>query len=100
MKNQKNIILALAIMFIVTMVAFIRSAYQNDKLRADLDRQAENIISLTSDIQYETLDDSLPVAKNTALQAKCEELEQLHLADTKLIKELTSLSGASTDSWR
>ena len=43
MKNQKNIILALAIMFIVTMVAFIRSAYQNDKLRADLDRQAENI---------------------------------------------------------
>ena len=76
MKNQKNIILALAIMFIVTMVAFIRSAYQNDKLRADLDRQAENIISLTSDIQYETLDDSLPVAKNTALQAKCEELEK------------------------
>ena len=58
MKNQKNIILALAIMFIVTMVAFIRSAYQNDKLRTDLDRQAENIISLTSDIQYETLDDS------------------------------------------
>ena len=88
MKNPKNIILTLAIMFIVTMVAFIRSAYQNDKLRADLGRQAENIISLTSDIQYETLDDSLPVAKNTALQAKYNELQQLHLADTKLIKEL------------
>lgn len=88
MKDPKTTIRILAAMFIVTMVAFIRSAYQNDKLRADLNRQTENVGSLTYDIQYENLDDSLSVARNTALQAKCDELKQLHLADTKLIKEL------------
>lgn len=88
MKDPKTTIRILVAMFIVTMVAFIRSAYQNDKLRADLNRQTENVGSLTYDIQYENLDDSLSVARNTALQAKCDELKQLHLADTKLIKEL------------
>lgn len=88
MKNPKTTIQILAAMLIVTMVAFIRSAYQNGKLQADLNRQTENVESLTYDIQYGNLDDSLSVAKNTALQAKCDELKQLHLADTKLIREL------------
>ena len=88
MKNPKTTIQILAAMLIVTMVTFIRSAYQNGKLQADLNRQTENVGSLTYDIQYGNLDDSLSVAKNTALQAKCDELKQLHLADTKLIKEL------------
>lgn len=88
MKNPKTTIQILAAMLIVTMVAFIRSAYQNGKLQADLNRQTENVGSLTYDIQYGNLDDSLSVAKNAALQAKCDELKRLHLADTKLIKEL------------
>ena len=88
MKNPKTTIRILAAMFVVTMVAFIRSAYQNGKLQEDLSRQTENTGSLTYDIQYGNLDDSLSVARNTALQAKCDELKQLHLADTKLIKEL------------
>lgn len=88
MKNPKTTIRILAAMLIVTMVAFIRSAYQNGKLQAGLNRQTENVGSLTYDIQYGNLDDSLSVAKNTALQAKCDELKRLHLADTKLIREL------------
>lgn len=88
MIKQNTAIQILAAMFIVTMAAFIRSAYQNSKLRSELNRQTENIGSLTYDIQYGKLDDSLSVAKNTALQAKCNELEQLHLADAKLVKEL------------
>lgn len=88
MIKQNTTIQILAAMFIVTMAAFIRSAYQNSKLRSELNRQTENIGSLTYDIQYGKLDDSLSVAKNTALQAKCNELEQLHLADAKLVKEL------------
>lgn len=88
MKDPKTTIQILAAMLIVTMVAFIRSAYQNGKLQTDLNRQTENVGSLTYDIQYGNLDDSLSVAKNTALQAKCDELKQLHLADAKLIKEL------------
>lgn len=88
MIKQNIAIQILAAMFIVTMAAFIRSAYQNSKLRSELNRQTENIGSLTYDIQYGKLDDSLSVAKNTALQAKCNELEQLHLADAKLVKEL------------
>lgn len=88
MIKQNTAIQILAAMFIITMAAFIRSAYQNSKLRSELNRQTENIGSLTYDIQYGKLDDSLSVAKNTALQAKCNELEQLHLADAKLVKEL------------
>ena len=88
MKNPRTTIQILAAMLIVTMVAFIRSAYQNGKLQADPNRQTENVGNLTYDIQYGNLDDSLSVAKNAALQAKCNELKQLHLADTKLIKEL------------
>lgn len=88
MIKQNTAIQILVAMFIVTMAAFIRSAYQNSKLRSELNRQTENIGSLTYDIQYGKLDDSLSVAKNTALQAKCNELEQLHLADAKLVKEL------------
>lgn len=88
MIKQNTAIQILAAMFIITMAAFIRSAYQNSKLRSELNRQTENIGSLTYDIQYGKLDDSLSVAKNTALQAKCNELKELHLADTKLIKEL------------
>lgn len=88
MIKQNTAIQILVAMFIITMAAFIRSAYQNSKLRSELNRQTENIGSLTYDIQYGKLDDSLSVAKNTALQAKCDELKQLHLADAKLVKEL------------
>lgn len=88
MIKQNTTIQILAAMFIVTMAAFIRSAYQNSKLRSELNRQTENIGSLTYDIQYGKLDDSLSVAKNTALQAKCDELKQLHLADSRMIKKL------------
>lgn len=88
MIKQNTAIQILAAMFIITMAAFIRSAYQNSKLRSELNRQTENIGSLTYDIQYGKLDDSLSVAKNTALQAKCDELEQLHLADARMIKKL------------
>lgn len=88
MIKQNTAIQILAAMFIVTMAAFIRSAYQNSKLRSELNRQTENIGSLTYDIQYGKLDDSLSVAKNTALQAKCNELKQLHLADSRMIKKL------------
>lgn len=88
MIKQNTAIQILAAMFIITMAAFIRSAYQNSKLRSELNRQTENIGSLTYDIQYGKLDDSLSVAKNTALQAKCDELKQLHLADSRMIKKL------------
>lgn len=88
MIKQNTAIQILAAMFIITMAAFIRSAYQNSKLRSELNRQTENIGSLTYDIQYGKVDDSLSVAKNTALQAKCDELKQLHLADSRMIKKL------------
>lgn len=88
MIKQNTAIQILAAMFIITMAAFIRSAYQNSKLRSELNRQTENIGSLTYDIQYGKLDDSLSVAKNTAFQAKCDELKQLHLADSRMIKKL------------
>lgn len=86
--TPKIIIQLLAIMLIVTMVAFIRSAYKNGKLQADLDRQTENVGNLNYGIEYGKLGDSLPVAKTNALQAKYSELQKLHLADTKLIKNL------------
>lgn len=73
---------------VITIAAFVRSAIVNKQLRADLERQTENVSCLNYSIQYDKLDDSIPVAKNTALQAKVSELEQLHLTDTKLIKKL------------
>ena len=82
------IIKLLAALLIVTMVAFIRSACNNSRLQADLDRQTENVGNLNYDIEYGKLGDSLPVAKTNALQAKYSELQKLHLADTKLIKDL------------
>lgn len=88
MKNPKLIIQLLAIMLIVTMVALFRSSQRCDQLQADLTRQTENVGSLTYDIQYGNVQDSLPVAQNTALQAKVSELQKLHLADTKLIQDL------------
>lgn len=88
MKNPKTIISLLATVLIVTMVAFIRSANENSKLQADLDRQTENVGSLNYNIEYGKLGDSLPVAQNNALQAKNDELQKLHLTDTKLIKDL------------
>lgn len=86
--TPKIIIQLLAIMLFVTMVAFIRSAYKCDQLQADLDRQTENVGNLNYDIEYGKLGDSLPVAKTNALQSKYDELQKLHLADTKLIKDL------------
>lgn len=88
MKNPKTIISLLATVLIVTMVAFIRSANENSKLQADLDRQTENVGNLNYSIEYAKLGDSLPVAQTNALQAKYDELQKLHLTDTKLIKDL------------
>lgn len=75
-------------MLIVTMVAFFRSAHKNRVLEANLDRQTQNVGSLSYSIQYDKLGDSLSVAKHTALQTKYDELQKLHLADTKVIKDL------------
>lgn len=83
-----TIIKVLSVLFIVMLVSFLAILSENRRLKKDLDRQTENVGALNYDIQYGKLDDSLPVAKNTALQAKVSELEQLHLTDTKLIKEL------------
>lgn len=86
--TPKILILLLATMLIVTMVAFIRSACKNSQLQADLDRQTENVGNLNYNIEYGKLGDSIPVAKTNALQTKYDELQKLHLADTKLIKDL------------
>lgn len=89
MKNIKiTIIKVLSVLFVITLVALLASIAENRQLQGDLDRQISNVSALTYDIKYDKLDDSLPVAQNTALQAKVSELEQLHLTDTKLIKDL------------
>lgn len=88
MKNQRTIIMFLAALLIITAAAFIRSAYKNGELQEEIERQKGNVASISYDIKYDKLGDTLPVAQNTALQAKYKELQQLHLADTKLIKEL------------
>ena len=83
-----TIIKFFSVLFIVMLVALLAILSENRRLKKGLDRQTENVGALNYDILYDKLDDSLPVAKNTALQAKVNELEQLHLTDTKLIKEL------------
>lgn len=83
-----TIIKVLSVLLIVMLVALLAILSENRRLKKDLDRQTENVGALNYDIQYDKLDGSLPVAKNIALQAKVSELEQLHLTDTKLIKEL------------
>ena len=88
MKKSLSLTQLLIAALVITIAAFIRSVIINKELRADLNRQTENVSSLNYSIQYDKLDDSIPVAKNTALQAKVSELEQLHLTDTKLIKDL------------
>jgi len=89
MKDIKlNIIKVLSVLFAITLVALLASIAKSHQLQSNLDRQTSNVGALTYDIKYDKLDDSLPVAKNAALQAKVSELEQLHLTDTKLIKEL------------
>lgn len=89
MKDIKlTIIKVLSVLFLVSLVACLAFFIENKRLRSDLDRQTSNVGALTYDIKYDKLDDSIPVAQNTALQAKVNELEQLHLADTKLIKDL------------
>lgn len=89
MKDIKlNIIKVLSVLLVIALVACFVSVTENKRLQGDLDRQTSNVGALTYDIKYDKLDDSLPVAQNTALQAKVSELEQLHLTDTKLIKDL------------
>lgn len=110
MKNQRTIIMFLAALLIITAAAFIRSAYKNGELQEEIERQKGNVASISYDILYDKLGDTLPVAQNTALQAKYKELQQLHLADTKLIKELKvklkdakaihTLSSSTTDTVR
>jgi len=86
--SPKTFIQLLAALLIVTTVAFIRSSYRCGQLQTDLDRQTANVANINYDIEYNRLGDSLPVAKSNALQAKYDELQKLHLADTKLIKDL------------
>lgn len=89
MKDIKlNIIKVLSVLLVIALVACFVSVTENKRLQGDLDRQTSNVGALTYDIKYDKLDDSLPVAQNTALQAKVAELERLHLADTRLIKDL------------
>lgn len=83
-----TIIKVLSVLFIIALTALLASIAENHQLQGDLDRQTSNVGALTYDIKYDKLDDSIPIAQNTALQAKVSELEQLHLADTKLIKAL------------
>ena len=89
MKDIKiTIINVLSVLFVITLAALLAIISENRQLQGDLDRQTSNVSALTYDIKYDKLNDSLPVAQNTALQAKVSELEQLHLTDTKLIKDL------------
>lgn len=88
MKYSKNIIHILAIMLIMGMVALVRSTRKVESLQKDLDRQTENVSGLSYSTQHGKVRDSLPVAQNIALQSKYDELEKLHLADTKMINEL------------
>lgn len=85
---EKKIIYFLTIVLVLMTVSYLGLLRKNKILKQDFDRQTENVGSLNYSIQYNTLEDSLSVAKNKALQAKCEELKRLHLSDTKLIKEL------------
>lgn len=75
MKSPKTIISLLAIMLITTMVAFISSANKNEALQRDLDRMTQNVANVNYDIQYDKVQDSLPVAQNNALQVKYDELQ-------------------------
>lgn len=88
MKSPKTIISLLAIMFIVSMVAFIRSANKNEALQRDLDRMTQNVANVNYEVQFDKVQDSLPVAQTNALQVKYDELKKLHLTDTQLIKDL------------
>lgn len=86
--TPKIIIQLLAALLIVTAVAFIHSANKCEQLQADLDRQSYNVANLNYDIEYANVRDTLNVAIFNALQSKYDELQKLHLADTKLIKDL------------
>ena len=88
MKKERSCIMFLAVLLVITSAAFIRSAQKNGGLQEEIERQKGNVASISYDIQYDKLGDTLPVAQNTALQARYKELQQLHLADTKLLKEL------------
>ena len=86
--TPKIIIQLLAALLIVTMVAFIHSVNKCEQLRADLDRQSYNVANLNYDIEFANVRDTLNVAMLNTLQAKYDELQKLHLTDTKLIKDL------------
>lgn len=88
MNSPKTIISLLATMLIITMVAFFSSANKNEELQRDLDRMTQNVANINYDIQYDQVQDSLPMAQNNALQVKYDELKKLHLADTQLIRDL------------
>lgn len=88
MDSSRKIILLLVGVIIVGAVALVRSDRKCKALQAEADRQEQNVGTLTYAVQYGSLGDTLPVAVHEALQAKCDELQRLHLADTKLIKAL------------
>lgn len=88
MDLSRKIILLLMGVIIVGAVALVRSDRKCRALQAEADRQEQNVGALTYAVQYGSLGDTLPVAAHEALQAKCDELQKLHLADTRLIKSL------------
>lgn len=88
MDLSRKIISLLMGVILVGAVALVRSERKCKALRAEADRQEQNVGALTCAVQYSRLGDTLPVATHEALQAKCDELQKLHLADTKLIKAL------------
>ena len=68
MKDIKiTIIKVLSVLFVITLVALLASIAENRQLQGDLDRQTSNVSALTYDIKYDKLNDSLPVAQNTAI---------------------------------
>lgn len=88
MDLSRKIISLLMGVIIVGAVALVRSECKCKALRAEADRQEQNVGALTCTVQYSRLGDTLPMATHEALRAKCDELQKLHLADTRLIKAL------------
>lgn len=69
-------------------IALTYSDKERRELKTDLDRQTQNISALTYTYEYDKIDDSTTIMKHEALQAKYDELEKLHIADTRLIRQL------------
>lgn len=77
-----------SILLVAAIIALTYSDKERRELKADLDRQRQNFSALTYTYEYDNIDDSTTAMKHEALQAKYDELEKLHIADTRLIRQL------------